>query len=105
MADYLVHARIKGGQREGGERGTHKCGSTRCEVCDYLDEIGYFKRTGFAKKYSINCNFNCNSSNVVYLMTCGICGLQYVGSTTTKFRARFNNHKSRMRRHRNLDWA
>ena len=53
----------------------------------------------------MNYNFNCNSLNVVYLITCRICGLQYVGSTTTKFRARFNNHKSRMRRHRNLDRA
>ena len=50
LVDYLVHARIKGVQREGGERGTHKCGSTRCEVCDYLDETSYFKRTGFAKE-------------------------------------------------------
>ena len=105
LADYLVHARVKGGQREGGECGTHKCGSTRCEVCDYLDESSCFKRTDFAREYSINYNFNCNSSNVVYLLTCKICKLQYVGSTTTKFRTRFNNHKSRMRRHRNLDQA
>ena len=28
-----------------------------------------------------------------------------MGSTTTKFRTRFNNHKSRMRRHINLDQA
>ena len=28
-----------------------------------------------------------------------ICGLQYVGSTSTKFRLRFNNHKSRLRAH------
>ena len=45
LADYLVHARVKGGQRDGGERGTHKCGSTRREVCDYLDERSCFKVT------------------------------------------------------------
>ena len=46
---------------------------------------------------------NCNSSNVIYLITCMICELQYVGSTTTKLITRFNNHKSRMRCHANLD--
>ena len=33
------------------------------------------------------------------LITCKVCGLQYVGSTSTKFRLRFNNHKSRLRAH------
>ena len=44
----------------------------------------------------------CNSSNVVYLITCKTCALQYVGSTITKFRLRFNNHKARIRRHEML---
>ena len=64
-----------------------------------------FKRTGFAKEYSINYDFNCNLSNAVYLSSCNICELQYVGSNTTKFRTRVDNHKSRMRHHRNLDQA
>ena len=34
-----------------------------------------------------------NSSNVVYLLECRICSKQYVGSTNTKFRQRFNNYK------------
>ena len=35
----------------------------------------------------------------MYLITCKVCGLQYVGSISTKFRLRFNNHKSRLRAH------
>ena len=57
------------------------------------------------RRYSINYNLNCNSSNVVDLMTCKKCGLQYVGSTITKFRLRFNNHKSRIRKHEMLGQA
>ena len=36
---------------------------------------------------------DCNSKNVVYLITCKTCSKQYVGSTVTKFRTRFNNYK------------
>ena len=32
-------------------------------------------------------------------MCCKVCSIQYVGSTSTKFRLRFNNHKSRLRDH------
>ena len=38
------------------------------------------------------------SSGVVYLLSCKVCGMQYVGSTFTPFRARFNNYKSCSRR-------
>ena len=32
--------------------------------------------------------FNCDSSNVVYLLECNVCGVQYVGSTNMPFRLR-----------------
>ena len=54
------------------------------------------------KTFDIQYNLDCNSNNVVYLISCKSCDKQYVGSATTKFRLRFNNHKSRMRRHAGL---
>ena len=42
---------------------------------------------------------------VVYLISCKVCGLQYVGSTTTEFRLRFNNHKSRLKAHARMSAA
>ena len=33
-----------------------------------------------------------------------VCHAQYVGSTTTKFRLRFNNHKARFRAHSRLSF-
>ena len=44
-------------------------------------------------------HLDCNSENVVYLLSCRVCNLQYVGSTVTSFRLRFNNHKSRIATH------
>ena len=60
----------------------------------------YSKTNG--KEFRINYNLNCNTKNVVYLITCRVCGIQYVGSTTTTFRSRFNNHRSRINAHLKL---
>ena len=57
-------------------------------IC-YVTVNSRFKSSHDDKSYSINYNLNCNSSYVVYLITCKKCSLQYVGSTTTKFRLRF----------------
>ena len=47
-----------------------------------------------SREYRINYSFNCDSSNVVYLLECTVCGVQYVGSTCTPFRLGFNNYKA-----------
>ena len=46
------------------------------------------------KEYKINFSFNCDSSNVVYLFDCVTCCFQYVGSTSTPFRLRYNKYKA-----------
>ena len=70
-----------------------------------MDESCHFKGSQDDRRYSINYNLNCKSNNVVYLITCKKCSLQYVGSTITKFRLRFDNHKSRIRKHEMLGQA
>lgn len=105
LGDYLVRAKINSRGSAENERGTCKCKSSRCEVCRYLEEKDCFVCTHNDRKYSINYSLDCNSSNVVYLITCKRCSVQYVGSTVTKFRIRFNNHKSRIRRHARLNEA
>ena len=46
------------------------------------------------KSYKINFRFDCNSSDVIYLISCKICGRQCTGTTVTRFRERFNRYKS-----------
>ena len=102
LGDYLVRAKVNSRGPRDSILGTVKCSSRRCEVCKYMEEKSHFMGSQNDRRYTINYNFNCNSSNVVYLITCKKCSLQYVGSTVTKFRLRFNNHKSRIRRHERL---
>ena len=61
-----------------------------------MDENSHFKSSQDDRRYSINYNLNCNSSNDVYITTCKKCTLQYVGCTITKFRLRFINHNFRI---------
>ena len=36
---------------------------------------------------------DCDDKCLVYLLTCNVCHLQYVGQTTDRFRMRWNNYK------------
>ena len=98
LGDYLVRAKVDSRGPKGLPLGTVRCSSRRCKVCKYIDENSHFKSSQDDRRYSINYSLNCNSNNFVYLITCKKCSLQYVGSTVTKFRLRFNNDKSRIRR-------
>ena len=100
LQDYLVRAKLRPvSNSDRGTKGTMHCKSNRCDVCNYVTPSSSFTSHTTKRSYNINYQLDCNSNNVVYLITCKVCGLQYVGSTSTKFRLRFNNHKSRLRAH------
>ena len=101
LSDYLVRARFASGPKD-EVKGTWKCNSNRCQICNFLCLGRVFQSNKTGKEFTIIYTLNCNSKNVVYLITCKKCGIQYVGSTTTAFRTRFNNHKSRVNAHVNL---
>ena len=61
--------------------------------CKHVCVTDTFQSNATGKKYTINFRFNCYSSNVVYLLECRVCCKQYVGSTVTPSRSRFNNYK------------
>ena len=86
LKDLLFRAKL---YNEGAvimhNRGCTPCG---CTFTSHLTD----------KEYKINFPFNCDLPNVVYLMECKVCGVQYVCSTCTPFRLRFNNYKACSRR-------
>ena len=98
LKDILVRAKLP---QKDNETGCGKCGSSRCDVCNYLEASRTFSNKNASKEYEIRKGaLNCNSTNVIYLMQCKVCSLQYVGSTKTKFRYRFNNYKSKHLKYR-----
>ena len=92
LKDILVRAKLPCYNTTG--EGSKTCGSKRCKVCPFIECTETFENSSGTETYKIKCDtLDCNSENVVYLITCKTCSKQYVGSTITKFRTRFNNYK------------
>ena len=56
------------------------------------------KATFTNKLYIIRQKSNCKSSNVIYLLECTLCKMQYVGKTETPFYLRLNNYRNEVKR-------
>ena len=79
------------------EVGCYKCDKSRCDLCkNYFVESRNFCSFRTGKSYIVRPSLTCSSKNVIYLVSCKRCQLQYIGSTTTEFKVRFRNHKSSM---------
>ena len=77
--------------------GCFRCKRNRCDLCqNFLLESQSFQSFQTGKSYTIRPKLSCDSKNVVYLVSCNKCRLQYEGSTATELKVRFRNHKSAM---------
>ena len=73
------------------------CRSKKCSICQYYNPAQYFISTSTKQKFRIKHSFTCNSTNIIYLITCKKCRKQYVGKTTKTLRERINRHKATIR--------
>ena len=100
LKELLAPSRFKTaeeGQTIQQSNGCFKCERNRCDLCqNFFVESKSFLSLQTGKKYTIHSRLTCDSKNVIYLVSCKKCRLQYIGSTTTDFRISFRNHKSAM---------
>ena len=96
IRDKLVRSKLK----EFIYTGINICCHSNCDICKILENGDRFESTVTKKKYRINFPFDCNSICLVYLLTCKVYLKQYVGSTVTMFRLRFNQYKSNIKLYR-----
>ena len=73
---HLVSSKLKTTNEKPGVT-IHK--RKNCEICQILHQGDTFESSNTGKQYKVNFSFNCNSRNVVYLLTCKICENHYVG--------------------------
>ena len=93
LKDIVVRARLTN-HNNCDTRGCARCEKSRCQVCESMLDSDNFHSHVTKKEYKINFSFNCDSLNVVYLFDSVVCGFQYMGSTSTSFRLKFNNYKA-----------
>ena len=77
--------------------GFFKC-TRPCSICKgTTDNVTLFHSNRFKRNFGISSKLNCNSSNIIYLISCLKCDKQYVGETTRTLKARFNSYRSDIR--------
>ena len=73
---------------------SHSCGDKRCKCCKHMHHSSSYTSKITGKQYKIICTINCKSANVIYILECSVCGLQYVGESKQPFHKRLNGHRS-----------
>lgn len=80
------------------KNGVALCKSKRCQTCPKLIQSKYFTSNVTNRKYEMINHTNeiitCKSQNLVYLLTCEGCNIQYVGETTIALHERMNIHRT-----------
>lgn len=76
------------------EHGTFKCNS-RCITCQHhVNESRSFTSHSTDSTFQTKGHITCNTSNVIYLISCRRCGIQYVGETKNTLKQRLYGHRS-----------
>ena len=68
------------------------CNGNRCNKCPYINRTSSINIYG--KSFEIRSNLNCNSSNLIYVISCIKCNIHYIGQTQNPLRIRLSKHIS-----------
>ena len=80
--------------------GTFPCNSSKCCLCPNIDSRSSITGPN-GVSFKISGNFNCNSQNVIYAITCNICPQAvYIGETSNSIRQRMNGHRNDIKHNR-----
>ena len=71
LRSYLVRAKLYPLEQK---RSSYKCGSSRCQVCNNIEETEAFLSTVTGETCKINHHLCCNDKCLIYLLTCKVCG-------------------------------
>ena len=93
LSDQLVKASTRTIVRNRSFVDKHPCNRpSSCRYCCRLNTSGTVISTTTGKKFTSMKQVNCQSSNLIYLITCIHCNIQYVGQTKNRLLTRFQGH-------------
>ena len=100
LRDHLVPARLKPDPIDDEPPGECKpCGKPRCQTCRMITP-SQTATVSSGALVKLKGDTNCRTQNVVYLISCGKCGKQYVGATKGPLNIRMNGHRDDWRHKR-----
>ena len=88
--DLLIHATLTSHTNE--TPGNLLCSTNRCKTCPVLKTTNECIRKTTGKQFTIKIHISCKPSNIVYLIKCRRCGLQYVSESGQPLHERMNGH-------------
>nr|XP_039273918.1 uncharacterized protein LOC120347871 [Styela clava] len=92
LRDRLVRDKLKPESSREVKSGFYKCNRKSCSTCKYSEETKTSTSSVTRLQMNINQRITCNSENVIYLITCRKCGMQYVGETGRHLKYRITEH-------------
>ena len=93
LKDHLIRAKVPSSKRP--KRmipGMHKCGKFSCRICPYVSTGKIIKAKYTNAVVQLSKSFDCQTTNVVYIVTCKKCKDQYIGQTKKTLEDRFKQH-------------
>ncbi|XP_019616014.1 PREDICTED: uncharacterized protein LOC109463602 [Branchiostoma belcheri] len=97
LRDSLVRARIpkenKNFITKNIPSGSYPCGR-KCLTCTYVRKSKDFHSHRTSRRYNIRAHITCRTKNIIYMIQCKKCGMQYVGETGQTLANRLNGHRS-----------
>ena len=76
--------------------------STEClgALLDVLRYLSFKSLSTTGAHQKIRDNITCTISNIIYLISCRICGIQYIGETKNSLKKHFYGHRSTVTTHK-----
>jgi len=96
LHQYLVRAKLNKQTIENDRQvGFLNCNSIRFLTCKlHSISTNVFQSTIYKRNFLLRDLMSCNSFNIVYLITCRVCQIQYVGETKRTLAQRLTDHRS-----------
>ena len=69
------------------------CGRRRCSHCKNIIKTGVFTNNCTQESFQMRYSTSCTSQNVIYLIECKRCNMQYIGQTNQHVSKRMNSHR------------
>ena len=98
--DLLVRAAFE--QQKQTYKGNSPCNHPRCKACAHIKRALCLDSKTTGTRFRVKATADCGTSNVVYLIECKRCAIQYVGETENALRVHLTGHRSDIK-HRRIE--